>query len=115
MSSIQFISKGQKRCRIDVKKRTEEYLVSLEFLARSEKSCSFHHFFEGSLTIFISLSLRDSKTHKINFPTNEEAHHNLNNEQTTTTRKKKRDDDGENDDAFISSGAKSSSSSSVFP
>ena len=87
---------------------------SLEFLARSEKSCSFHHFFEGSLTIFLSLSLRDAKTHKINFPTNEEPHHNLNNEQTTTTRKKKRDDDGENDDAFISSGAKSSSSSSVF-
>jgi len=92
------------------KKGQKNIISLLNFWHAAKKALFFSSsFFEGSLTIFLSLSLRDAKTHKINFPTNEEAHHN----EQTTTRKKKRD--GENDDAFISSGAKSSSSSSVFP
>ena len=56
---------------------------SLEFLARSEKSCSFHHFFEGSLTIFLSLSLRDAKSTKNKFS----------NERRTTSQLEQRTDD----------------------
>ena len=83
---IQCVSKGQKiEPKIEVKKG-QKNTFSLEFLAfSSEKSLFFSSsFFEGSSTIFISLSLRQMQTHKINFPTNEAPHHN---EQTTTTRK----------------------------
>ena len=66
------------------KKGQKRIISLLNFWHAAKKAVLFILFFEGSLTIFfLSLSQRcKNAQNKINFPTNEEPHHNLNNEQT---------------------------------
>jgi hypothetical protein len=68
-------------------KKGQKNNFSLEFLARSsEKSCSFHPLFEGSLTIFLSLSLRDAKSKNA-------QNNKFSNERRTTSQLEQRTDD----------------------